>query len=235
MGKTLNFEKVLISSRIEEPKIKKILLENNFKVDHRNPDLIICYGGDGTILYSERQFPQIPKLVIKHSQTSRKSDYTLKDLDTLLTKIRVGKYTIREFSKLETTINDSTLIGLNELQVRAKLPISALRFSLCVNGKQFNNLIGDGVIIATPFGSTGYYKSTGGQQFSSGIGISFNNLHNTKIDSFFVSENSIIEVEITRGPAWVLADNFDQFIELTDDDVCVITQSQSIAKFICTY
>ncbi|MHA2408133.1 MAG: hypothetical protein ACXACA_07165, partial [Candidatus Ranarchaeia archaeon] len=180
----MSFEKVLISSRIEEPEIKKILLDNNFKVDDRDPDLILCYGGDGTILYSERQFPQIPKLVIKHSQTCRKCDYTLKDLDALLNKIRAGKFTIKEYSKLQTTINNTTLIGLNELQVRAKLPISALRFALYVNGKQLTNLIGDGVIIATPFGSTGYYKSTGGQQFTRGIGISFNNLHNTKIDSF---------------------------------------------------
>jgi NAD+ kinase len=156
----------------------------------------------------------------------------LKDLDVLLNNIRSGRYTLSQEIKLETTINDETLLGLNELQVRAKLPISALRFSLYVDQKRFENLIGDGVVVATPFGSTGYYKSTGGQRFKKGIGISFNNLHNAKIESFVVSENLVVQVEINRGPAWILADNYERFIELNDNDTCTITKSENIAQFI---
>ena len=93
-------------------------------------------------------------------------------------------------------------------------------------------MIGDGVIIATVFGSTGYYKATGGKIFEKGIGISFNNLHNIDEESFVVKENSVVKLAIIRGPAWLLADNNDNFIELDAGDTVTVKRSESVANFI---
>ena len=226
----MKLEKVVIVSPIEISQIKRNLTKHNFQIVEKNPDFVLCYGGDGTILFSERKFPQVPKLVIKKSIICRKIDYNLLDLENKLERIREKKFMIRKEIKLET--ENKKLIGLNEIQVRAKLPTNALRFSTFVNGKEFRNLIGDGVIIATPFGSTGYYKSTGGKKFKKGIGISFNNLHNRKIKSFVASEDSVIKVGINRGPAWIIADNNERFFELEDNNVYTIRKSASVANFI---
>jgi len=229
---TRRLEKVLIVSRTEASHLKDLLMKNSFKIVKRNPDFVVCYGGDGTVLFGERKFPQVPKLVAKRANIRRKYDYTLDDVKNILPKIRDGEFKIQKEIKLETKLENEKLVGLNEIQIRAKLPIYAIRFSVFVDGKEFDDLIGDGVIVATPFGSTGYYKSTGGRQFRKGIGISFNNLHYKKIKSFAVPESSLIRVKVNRGPTWVLADNYEKFFELKDNVVITIRKSKSIANFI---
>jgi NAD+ kinase len=134
--------------------------------------------------------------------------------------------------KLESERDREKITGLNEIQVHTKLPIQAIRFSVIVDGREFTNLIGDGVIVATPFGSTGYYASTGGTPFQKGIGLSFNNLHNKNIASIVVSEDLKIHVKILRGPAWLLSDNYTKFFQLNTNDVSIIQKSASIAQFI---
>ena len=229
---TKRLEKALVVSRTEESQVKDLLLKNRFKIVKGNPDFIVCLGGDGTILFSERKFPQVPKLIVKRANIYRKYHYTLHDVKNVLPKIRDGKFRIQKEMKLETKLESEELVGLNEIQIRAKLPIYAIRFSISVDGKDFGNLIGDGVIFATPFGSTGYYRSTGGRQFRKGIGISFNNLHNKKIKSFVVPESSLIRAKVTRGPTWVLADNYEKFFELKDNVAITIRKSTSVANFI---
>ena len=225
-------DKVLVISRLDTSELKKLLVENRFKIVKRNPDFIISYGGDGTVLFSERKFPQVPKLILKKLNICRKCDYTFSDIKYLLSKIRDGEFRIINEIKLETNINNHSLMALNEIQVRAKLPIYALRFSVSVNGKEYSNLIGDGVIISTPFGSTGYYKSTGGKKFAKGIGVSFNNLYKKRIKSIVFPEDSTIKTKIHRGPAWILTDNYEKFIELSNDEISIIKKSKSVANFI---
>lgn len=225
-------EKVLLILRRENSEIKDFLDEVGFSIVNQNPDFIICYGGDGTVLYSERRYPEIPKLIIKTSRSCRIYDYKIDDLKKLLLKIKAGHFKIHSEMKLETKTKGKFLIGLNEIQVHLKLPIYAVRFSLIVNGKKYENMIGDGVIVATPFGSTGYYKATGGPAFKKGIGVSFNNLHNKLTKNFVVTDDSVITLTINRGPAWLLADNNEDFIDLDAGDSVMIKKSRSIANFI---
>ena len=217
-------------NKIEE--INNLLIKNQFQIVDNDPDFIICYGGDGTILLAERKFPEIPKLIIKKETTCRKCDYFIDDLNDLLEKIREGSFRISKKMKLKVEYKNRKLIALNEVQIHTKLPIYAIRFQLTNNGIKHGGLIGDGVVIATPFGSTGYYKSTGGTTFDKGIGISFNNLHNKTIGSYVCAETSIVNVKIDRGPALVLADNNKNFFELNNQEHVTIRKSESVANFI---
>jgi NAD+ kinase len=232
-GAPKKLERVLVVSLQDTSKIKGVLVAEGFKVVERNPDFIVCFGGDGTVLFSERTFPEIPKLIIKTSRVCRKCDYTPDDLKDLLPKSREGNYCLHKKMKLETEAKGKKLVGLNEIQIHPKLPIYAVRFSLSVDGKEYKDLIGDGVIVATSFGSTGYYEATGGKRFTKGIGISFNNLHNRNMKGFVVPEDSIVKLVISRGPAWLLADNNKNFIELRAKDTVTIRKSSSVANFIC--
>ncbi len=225
-------EKVLVVSRKGTSKIMDVLAAEGFKVVEENPDFVVCYGGDGTVLFGERVFPEVPKLIIKTSQTCRKYDYTLDELKDVLSKIREGDYCLHEKMKLETEAKGRKLVGLNEIQIHPKLPTQAVRFSLSVDGKECKDLIGDGVIVATAFGSTGYYRATGGKSFAEGIGISFNNLHNSNMESFVVPEYSTVKLTVIRGPAWLLADNNENLIGLLAGDAVTIRKSGSTANFI---
>lgn len=231
-GETKRLTKVLVISKDETNEVEKLLMERDFEIVEANPDFIVCYGGDGTVLFAERKFPQIPKLIVKKSNVCRKCDYTLNDMDKVLRKIRNQRFKIQRKTKLAAEFKETELIGLNEIQIHTKLPVYAIRFSVTVDGKELDNLIGDGVIVATPFGSTGYYKSTGGKQFKKGIGVSFNNLHNKKVQSFVTSEDSTITIKVNRGPAWLMADNNENFLELNSTDVFTVKKSRSTANFI---
>ena len=225
-------EKVLVVSRHDTKEIEAVLAAEGFKVVERDPDFIVCFGGDGTVLFSERTFPEVPKLILKTSPVCRMCDYAPGDLRDLLANIKKGNYCLHKKMKLETEAKGKKLVGLNEIQVHLKLPIYAVRFSLVVDGKEYTDLIGDGVIVSTVFGSTGYYRATGGRSFEKGIGVSFNNLHNRKLESFVVPEDSVVRLTVSRGPAWLLADNNEDFVELTAGDTAVIRRSASVANFI---
>lgn len=225
-------ERAKVVSQHDTSEIQDALTAEGFEVVDKNPDFILCYGGDGTVLFSERTIPEVPKLIIKTSRVCRTCDYTQNDLKSLLSNIRKGNYCLHKKMKLEAKTKGKKLVGLNEIQVHLKLPIYAVRFSFSVNGKEFKDLIGDGVVIATVFGSTGYYKATGGKSFEKGIGTSFNNLHNIRVESFVVQEDSVFKLTIIRGPAWLLADNNKNFIELDAGDAVTVRRSESVANFI---
>ena len=121
-GKSL--EKVLVISQSSDSNLLPLLRENNFRIVKKNPDFIICYGGDGTVLFSERKFPQIPKLIVKKANVSRKCDYTFQNIKGVLLKVRAGEYQIKEELKLEAEFNNEKLVGLNEIQIHNKQPLS---------------------------------------------------------------------------------------------------------------
>jgi NAD+ kinase len=227
-----DLSKVLVVFRRDPAKVRKLLVAAGFELVESDPDFVVCYGGDGTVLFSERKFSGVPKLIIKTSRACRKYDYKLDDLELLLAKIKAGYYMIHSEMKLETVAKGERLVGLNEIQVHLKLPIYAVRFSVSADGKEYKDLIGDGVIVSTLFGSTAYYKATGGKSFSEGIGISFNNLHNSNAESFVVPEDYVVKLTISRGPAWLLADNNEKFVELDAGDSVEIRKSESVANFI---
>jgi len=223
--------KVAICS-VEKERLKKILEKHGFQVVTRNPDVVLCYGGDGTILYGERMYPTVPKLAVKTTEICRKCDYGSKSLDSLLEQLKKENYMIIEETKLDAFYKNKKITALNEVQIHTALPIRAMRFSVSIDGKKFENLIGDGVIIATPFGSTGYYLATGGRPFKEGIGVSFNNLHTKKIPSFDVPEDSKIKIRMNRDSALLLSDNNPKYFRLKEGDEVVVQESEEKARFI---
>ncbi len=225
-------ERVLVVSKADVSGVNEVLVAGGFRVVGEAPDFVVCFGGDGTVLFGERSFPGVPKLVVKTSRVCRRCDYTLDELAGVLSRIRAGDYRLHSEMKLVAEARGVRLVGLNEVQVHLKLPISAVRFSVSVDGREVSDLVGDGVIVATPFGSTGYYAATGGERFESGIGVSFNNLHRRKVGSFVVSEDSVVKLNVSRGPAWLLADNDRNFVELNCGDSAVVRKADGVANFI---
>jgi NAD+ kinase len=233
VGESKKLDRVLVVSKANSSGVRGVLDEKGFEVVDVDPDFVICFGGDGTVLFGERSFPGVPKLVVKTSRVCRRYGYVPDELDGVLGRIRMGDFELVEEIKLVGEAGGVRLVGLNEVQVHLKLPFSAVRFSVSVGGKEFRDLIGDGFVVATPFGSSGYYSATGGERFELGIGVSFNNLHRRKVESFVVSEDSVVELSISRGPAWFLADNNECFVELNAGDRATVRKADDMARFIC--
>lgn len=211
-------------------------------IDNNKPDFIITYGGDGTILYSERKYPGIPKITIKAGSIGSRCMYSIEDLEDVLIKIDNGEYKFKEEIKLETNFQGKKYLSLNEMQLHNSSPIRAVRFSVYIEDEPlFDNVIGDGVIIATPFGSSAYYTSVGGEKFDKGIGIVLNNPYNVKEKPVVKEQLKLlidegfdynINIKILRDDGLLLFDNDDKMIKVKADDNIVVKRSKDIAKFV---
>ena len=209
--------------------LEKKLIEAGHKLSNK-PNLIIAFGGDGKLLESERLFPGIPKLLVKHSLNCKVCH--LHDYQKVTNLLK--NFKIKEFIKLEARFNGRKIIALNEIDIHNTIP-SALRFQVQINKKIVcEEVIGDGILVSTAFGSTGYHYSITKKTFSKGLGLAFNNVFKTKNDAKnkVIAENNVIKIKIIRGPAFVVNDNDNQMIQVNDNDVIEIKKSKEKAKII---
>ena len=190
--------------------IESLIKSLGFEVVDSNPDAVISYGGDGTLLASERLYPGIPKLPIMDSSVCKKCpDHGEKDL---LQSLLEGKLNLKEYKKLETTFFYRTFMALNDFVIRNAEPMHAIRFQISNINKLLKSassqalLIGDGIVLSTPFGSTGYFKSITGETFEKGWGLSFNNT-TEKVPPVFFKDEDTINFKLVRGSATLSFDN----------------------------
>ncbi|VVB61493.1 NAD kinase [uncultured archaeon] len=204
------------------------------EIDDDNPDFVITYGGDGSILWAESRYPSIPKITVRASDTAKKCMYDRKDIGKILEKLKAGDYKIIEEIKLEAAFAGNALCALNEFQLRSSSHVHALRFSVFIDKKPaFTEVISDGVVIATPFGSSAYYSSVGGKKFKKGVGIALNNPHDFKGPrSIVADESSEISVKILREGGILMFDNNEKVYELDAKDAVKMRKAQRRAKFV---
>ncbi|MDO8573654.1 MAG: hypothetical protein Q7R77_02790 [Candidatus Daviesbacteria bacterium] len=202
--------------------IEKLL--QDFEIVTSNPDIIISYGGDGTLLYSERVYPGVPKLPMRDSSVCKKCPRHGEKF--LIKKLFEGKLKIKEYRKLETTILYQTFTALNDFVIRNTKPIHTIRFQVTGTNKL---LIGDGVVISTPFGSSGYFKSITGKTFKNGLGLAFNNI-TEQLPPVFFKENDIITFKLIRGTATLSFDNNPDIFNVDENSEITFKVSYQTAK-----
>ncbi|MEW6617395.1 MAG: hypothetical protein AB1333_03175 [Patescibacteria group bacterium] len=222
--------KVLVFKTPKSEEITKIVKEFGFEIVSGSPDIVISYGGDGTLMRAEHMYPGIPKLPLRASAVCKLCSSASNN--EVLEKVGQDKYSIEEFWKLNVTAHGKMYVGVNDVIVHNKDPRHAIRYDVSVNNKKIlEGVIGDGVVVATPFGSTGYYRSITDSYFEVGMGLAFNN-STEQSDHIVLKENSVIKITIARGPAIVYVDNRKESIELSDGDFAEIRKSEQVAKII---
>jgi NAD+ kinase len=203
--------------------IRSMVEKYGFEIVDKNPDFVISYGGDGTLVQAEYEFPDIPKIILKGSIVCKKANCFSNE--EVLEKIKKGDFKIKKCFKLEAKTDHKKLLATNDVVIHNQNPRHAIRYHVWINDKEIErDVIGDGVIIATPFGSTAYYRSITDSFFEVGIGLAFNN-STEQSDHMVLEENSEIKIKIVRGPGVVYADNQEDYIDLNADSVVSIKKS----------
>lgn len=210
--------------------MERLAARAGFKIVKKNPQFVISYGGDGTLMKAESAFPGIPKIILKDSHVCKKCS-TLSN-EEVLEKIKKNKFSIEELGKLEVSARGKKLYAINDVILHNKDARHAIRYSFSVNGRLAGRMIiGDGIVVATPFGSTGYYRSITDSFFELGIGLAFNN-STEQADHMVLKEDSIIKIEIMRGPAVIYADNQKKEILLEAGSEVVMKKSKNKALIV---
>ncbi|MFA4945689.1 MAG: hypothetical protein WC789_13450 [Lentisphaeria bacterium] len=169
------------------------------------PDLVISYGGDGALLGAEREWPGVPKLPLRDRRGNPKCPRHQEE--AILEMLLAGQLREQRLLKLLARCGGRTLAAVNDIVIHNEIVTSAVRYRVWLDGELYaNRVVGDGLIVATPFGSTGYYRSITHSLFRIGIGLAFNN-STEPTDHLVIREDSSIRLEILRGPAILVADN----------------------------
>jgi NAD+ kinase len=177
------------------------------------PEVVLCYGGDGTLLRAERDWPGVPKVPARVGSRARLCpDH---ELPAILARLRDGLLERETLSKLELAVAGWQFLAMNDIVMRNESPATAVRFALHAEGVHADEVTGDGLVFATPFGSTGYYRSITRSVVERGLGIAFNN-STEPYEPLLVTGEFTVEVAVLRGPAVLVHDNDVRAIPLRE-------------------
>ena len=170
----------------------------------RDADLLVVLGGDGTILNTVRQLDGVMKPVFGIN-VGTLGFLTCAPASEYVEAVRcivAGEMTFSDRSLLEVTINERgserMMTGLNDAVLSRGAISRLIRLRTRVNGEELTEFNADGLIIATPTGSTAYSLSAGGPILAPDSGalvITPICPHVLTNRSIIVGENSVIDVD----------------------------------------
>ena len=168
-------------------------------------DLIIVFGGDGTLLASARRYLKfnIPILGINMGTVGFLTDIKIEDFEIVIKDIIDGNCKIEERNLVSATFNNTTVYGLNEIVIHSGAYTQLMRYRLSVNEKVVYEQRSDGLIIATPTGSTAYALSAGGPIIHPELDVwTILPMLPQSISSrpFVISSNEEVKINLLRGP-----------------------------------
>ena len=209
----------------------------------RTADLLITFGGDGTILHLAKMaaLNKIPVLGINMGGLGFVAELEAGELEALR-KLRDWDFETEERMMLDVAvIRDGkqiyTNLGLNEAVIREG-PIShVIHLKISSDGRHLADIAGDGVIIATPTGSTAYSLSAGGpvvEPVAQTMIVCPICIHNMRFSSYVLSPEHTLTIELERNgrkPVYLFVDESRAFA-LRSDDTVVVRKSKYVTKLV---
>ena len=173
-----------------------------------NADMVICFGGDGTILHMAKAATRhnLPILGVNIGTMGFMAELESTELDQL-SRLSKGDYTLDKRMMLDVSVllGDKVLfhdLCLNDAVVTKGAIARVVHLSVKCDGVQAMEFGGDGVIVATPTGSTAYSLSAGGpivEPEANNILVTPICAHDVGSRCMVASEKRVITVELTRN------------------------------------
>jgi NAD+ kinase len=205
-------------------------------------DLAVAVGGDGTMLTAARGLMRhrVALTGVNQGRVGFMTDIGQHDMRSGIEAILDGRYQIEDRAALEAEVfrggkSFSRAIALNEAVVGRGAEGRMIEFSLSIDGEFVYKLRGDGVIVATPTGSTAYALSAQGTILHPAVpalALVPLNPHTLSARPVSISDRAVIE--ITLDHALDAGAHFDGVVrtELNDGDRVVIKRSADSVRFV---
>ena len=171
----MNVKKVSLVVHDGKPRavqLKKELLtalrERAVEVVDSGADLVVSLGGDGTVLRAARVAHEAdaPLLAVNLGTLGYLTEVDAADAAASLERIFAGDYVVEDRMMLDCTVEaadgEQRFVGLNEVLVERSARYRLVRLEVLIGGERLATFNADGVIVATPTGSTAYALSAGG-------------------------------------------------------------------------
>ncbi len=208
-----------------------------------NAEMVICFGGDGTILHMAKAATRrgIPILGVNIGTMGFMAELESTELDKLA-EIAKGNYTFDSRMMLDVTVSrDRDIIFhdicLNDVVVTKGAVARIVHLAVKCDGVQAMECGGDGIVVATPTGSTAYSLSAGGpivEPDAQNIIITPICAHDVGSRCIVTSEKRVINVELTKNArrnAFLSVDG-GKAVRLNMGDVATIQKSKLETKLV---
>lgn len=159
---------VVVNSQFNEVGEVRRLLSLHGMVEADDPggaDLILAVGDDRSVLDAVQAVGEggAPILGVSTSGAGYLTSVSVEELGAALSAIAQGEYELATYTKLKGVVDGSTVLhALNEIAVFPSRSATLMSYELLVDGEPVWTDRADGVLVATPLGSTAYALSAGG-------------------------------------------------------------------------
>jgi NAD+ kinase len=193
-------------------------------------EAIITLGGDGTILRAVRDLPGVPVLGFNLGGLGYLSSVEAKDFKIALERFSKGLYKVADRSLLALLDSDGKerAIALNDIVIMREMSGHAAVLDLEIDSRLAARYMADGLVIATPTGSTAYSLSAGGPVVMPGspsFVVTPMNSHALGIRPMVVSDGVVFRVT-SRPRADGAADKLGVYVD--GESVFMLDGAQSI-------
>lgn len=209
----------------------------------KTADLLITFGGDGTILHLAKlvALNKIPVLGINMGGLGFIAELEAGELETLR-RLKDWDFQTEQRMMLDVSVQREgrqiyTNLGLNDAVIREG-PIShVIHLKIASDGRHLADIAGDGVIIATPTGSTAYSLSAGGpvvEPVAQTMVVCPICIHNMRFSSYVLSPEHVLTIELERNgrkPVYLCVDESRAFA-LKSDDKVFVRRSKHAVKLV---
>ncbi len=205
-------------------------------------DVVVALGGDGTLLRAVRSHPARPVLGFNFGSLGYLAAVGEGEFAPALEALAAGNFTVRERTLLEVakTGEEGRALALNDIVVTREMSGRAAKLDLEADGHQVTRYTADGLVIATPTGSTAYSLAAGGPVLmpdTASLVITPMNPHALGVRSLVVSDSLRLKVVSRRhadGDAerlGVYADGVAVFM-LGGDESATVAKAAERARFV---
>ena len=246
------FGRIALIGKLNSPEVDAALREmRGFLEQHgckvlkqgdAEADLAVVIGGDGTMLTAARDLVRhrVPLVGVNQGRVGFMTDIAYDDMQAGIGAILAGDYTLEERALLDAEIfrgkkSLERTIALNEAVVGRGAQGRLIEFQLTIDGEFIYKLRGDGVIVATPTGSTAYALSAQGPILHPAVpAFALVPLapHTLSARPVSVSDASVIEIQIVHaGDARA---HFDGVLkhDMAEGDRLVLRRSADVVRFV---
>lgn len=216
---------------------------SDLRKELRDAQMLICFGGDGTILHASKfaTAHRIPVLGVNIGTMGFIAELESGELE-LLRKIPKGDYTLEPRSMLDVRVTNGTQTlyretALNDVVITKGAIARVIQIGVSCDGVDATAFSGDGIIVCTATGSTAYSMSAGGpimEPSAKNMLITPICAHAMLAKSIVVGPKRVITIrtgKIGRHNAFLSADGGRAF-RLSPGDVTTVTSSEQITQLV---
>jgi NAD+ kinase len=196
------------------------VLEVAAEPDDEGVDVCIVLGGDGTILRALRRFAHsgVPVFAVNFGEVGFLATIEPSEMERDFGRAFAGEFEVLPLPAVTLAGPDGRAAAINDVSIHRKVGERVAQLAYLIDGEEVGSVRCDGVVVATPAGSTGYNLANGGPVLAWGVEgfvVSFIAPHSLTARALVVAPNDTLTIEnrshdgvdviVDGRPVWELA------------------------------